>query len=66
MREWGKYTLVVSPAEADLVFEIRFHAPFNGDEHVPNNVPEFHLTIYDRAFSFPFSFAVFLRNLELT
>ena len=27
MKEWGKYTLVVSPAEADLVFEIRFNAP---------------------------------------
>jgi hypothetical protein len=47
MKEWGKYTLVFSPAEADLVFEIRFNAPSNGDEHVPNNVPQLHLTIYD-------------------
>jgi hypothetical protein len=30
---WGRYTVVSAPAEADLVFEIRFTAPFNG-EHV--------------------------------
>lgn len=47
MKEWGKYSLVSSPAEADLVFEIRFNAPFNGDEHVPSYVPQFNLTIYD-------------------
>jgi hypothetical protein len=47
MKEWGKYTLVFSPAEADLVFEIRFNAPFNGDEHVSRYVAQFMLTIYD-------------------
>jgi hypothetical protein len=47
MKEWGKYTLVFSPAAADLVFEIRFSAPFNGDEHVPSYVPQCNLTVYD-------------------
>ena len=44
---WGRYTLVSAPAEADVVFEIRFNAPFNGDEHVPSYVPQVNLTIYD-------------------
>jgi hypothetical protein len=44
---WGKYTLVAAPAEADLVFEIRFTAPFNGDKYVPSYVPQLNLTIYD-------------------
>jgi hypothetical protein len=47
MKEWGKYTLVFSPAEADLVLEIRFKAPFNGDKLVPRNAPQCNLTIYD-------------------
>src|SRR5207244_10806386 len=47
MKEWGKYTLVFSPAEADLVLEIRFKAPFNGDKHVPSYAPQCNLTIYD-------------------
>jgi hypothetical protein len=45
MKEWGKYNLVFSPAEADLVFEIRFNVAFNGDERAP--IPQFNLTIYD-------------------
>src|SRR5439155_10878934 len=49
MKEWGKYTLVFSPAEADLVLEIRFKAPFNGDKHVPSYAPQCNLTIYDRS-----------------
>lgn len=47
MKEWGKYALVFSPAQADLVFEIRFIAQFNGDERVVSYVPQFNLTIYD-------------------
>jgi hypothetical protein len=64
MKEWGKYTLVFSPAEADLVFEIRFNAPFNGDEHVPNNVPQLHLTIYDAKTALCFELCS-LRSKEL-
>jgi hypothetical protein len=47
LNSWGRYSLVAAPAEADLVFEIRFTAPFNGDEHVPSYVPQLNLTIYD-------------------
>lgn len=47
VKEWGKYNLVSSPSEADLVFEIRFNAPFNGDDRVTTYVPQFNLTIYD-------------------
>jgi hypothetical protein len=47
LSSWGKYTLVAAPAEADVVFEIRFTAPFDGDEHVPSYVPQLNLTIYD-------------------
>jgi hypothetical protein len=41
MNSWGKYALVTSPADADLVFEIRFIAPFVGYP------PHLDLTIYD-------------------
>lgn len=47
MSSWGKYTLVAAPAEADLVFEIRFTAPFDGGEHAPTYLPQFNLTIFD-------------------
>src|ERR1700683_1783408 len=39
MQSWGKYELVSTPADADLVFELRFTAPAYG--------PEFDLTILD-------------------
>ena len=48
MKEWGKYTLAFSPAQADLVFEIRFHAPFQGAEHAPSYVPQFNRPITTR------------------
>src|SRR5438105_1238784 len=32
MKEWGRYELVTSPADADLVFEISFSAPVSGFE----------------------------------
>jgi hypothetical protein len=47
LNSWGKYTLVAAPADADLVFEIRFTAPFDGGEHATSYLPEFNLTIYD-------------------
>lgn len=43
---WGKYRLVSSPAEADLVFEIRFVSPLEGDKYDPS-YPPLDLTIYD-------------------
>jgi hypothetical protein len=47
MNSWAKYELVSAPSEADLVFEIRFTAPFVGEDHVPRNTPQLNLTIYD-------------------
>lgn len=34
MKTWGKYELVETPAEADLVIEIHFAAPANGLPHL--------------------------------
>ena len=42
LNSWGKYTMVAAPADADLVFEIRFTG-----EHGTSYLPEFNLTIYD-------------------
>jgi len=44
MSSWGKYALVSAPSEADLVFEIRFNAPFVGNENI---LPQMNLIIYD-------------------
>jgi hypothetical protein len=40
LNSWGKYTLVLAPAEADLVFEIRFNAPFIRERDVPDHLPQ--------------------------
>jgi hypothetical protein len=47
MQAWGRYELVSSPAEADLVFEIRFSAPtyYNGTLAIYE--PQFGLNIVD-------------------
>jgi hypothetical protein len=47
LNSWGKYTLVSAPADADLVFEIRFTAPFVGDRNIPDRLPQMNLIIYD-------------------
>jgi hypothetical protein len=50
---WGRYQLVASPAEADLVFELQLTAP-NGPSNADKQkgasdpLPMFRLTIYDR------------------
>jgi hypothetical protein len=43
MKNWGRYELVADPADADLVFEIRFAAPFS----VGFFTPQFDLAILD-------------------
>jgi hypothetical protein len=50
---WGRYELVTSPAEADLVFEIRLMAPngpANADKQkgASDPLPMLRLVIYDR------------------
>jgi len=47
MRNWGKYDLVAGPAEADLVFEIRFTAPEYFQGEIANYEPQFNLNIVD-------------------
>lgn len=57
LKGWGRYELVGSPAEADLVFEIGFANPFVGEDvwgsngasvsSRPVNDPQFRLAIID-------------------
>ena len=52
MKSWGRYQLVLTPADADLVFEIRFAAPI-GMVSVMNGIgsstvdPQLRLVILD-------------------
>jgi hypothetical protein len=45
MQSWGRYEIVSAPADADLVFEIRFTAPISGCETCYQ--PQMGLTILD-------------------
>jgi hypothetical protein len=47
VRSWGRYDLVSTPAEADLVFEIRFAAPVYYDGNTAIYEPQFGLNILD-------------------
>ena len=48
MKAWGHYELVSSPAEADLVFELRFLAPLSASgEGLSSFRPQLRLTILD-------------------
>lgn len=47
MKSWGRYELVATPADADLVFEIRFTAPISEFQKVTTYEPQFGLTIMD-------------------
>lgn len=47
MKNWGRYELVDSPADADLVFEIRFGAPLIGANHMDSYAPQYNVTILD-------------------
>ena len=47
VKDWGRYELVGTPADADLVFEIRFTAPFAFDEKMTVYVPQLDLEILD-------------------
>jgi hypothetical protein len=48
LKSWGRYELTASPADADMVFEIRYEAPF-GPSNAGNSVefPETMLVIFD-------------------
>ena len=47
MKTWGRYELVGSPADADLVFEISFSAPLVGADKLPTFAPYLRLEILD-------------------
>ncbi|HZS48223.1 MAG TPA: hypothetical protein VFC63_24350 [Blastocatellia bacterium] len=52
MKAWGRYELVTSPIDADLVFEIRFDSPVGPSEFSLGtggsvDEPQFNLVIYD-------------------
>ena len=53
LESWGRYQFVATPAEADLVFELRLNAP-NGPSNADKQkgasdpLPMFRLVIYDR------------------
>jgi hypothetical protein len=47
VKNWGRYELVATPADADLVFEIRFTAPLTFDEKSPIYEPQLDLEILD-------------------
>jgi hypothetical protein len=45
MKKWGRYELVSSPADADLVFAIRFTAPIVDCDKLTSYAPQLQLTI---------------------
>ncbi len=47
MKSWGRYELVAAPADADLVFEIRFTAPLTDCGKVTTYGPQVELAILD-------------------
>ena len=47
MKSWGRYQLVASPADADLVFEIRFTAPIADFGKTAIYEPQLGLSIFD-------------------
>jgi hypothetical protein len=47
VQSWGRYELVSTPAEADLVLEIRFAAPMYYDGNTATYEPQFGLNIFD-------------------
>jgi hypothetical protein len=47
MKNWGRYELVGSPADADLVFEISFAAPLVGADKISTFAPYLRLEILD-------------------
>jgi hypothetical protein len=47
MKSWGRYELVGSPADADLVFEISFAAPLTGADKISTFAPYLRLEIFD-------------------
>lgn len=47
MKRWGRYELVPTPAEADIVFEISFSAPMTDCGKFTTYEPQYRLSILD-------------------
>jgi hypothetical protein len=47
LKSWGRYELVSTPADADLVFELRFTAPLSGCNSMDSYSPQITVTILD-------------------
>jgi hypothetical protein len=47
MQSWGRYELVTSPADADLVFELRFTSPMYMNGNLAIYQPQFGLRVLD-------------------
>jgi hypothetical protein len=46
-KSWGRYQLVSTPAEADLVMEVSFTAPLSNVGNAPSYEPQMAVTIFD-------------------
>jgi hypothetical protein len=47
VKNWGRYELVSSPADADVVFQIRFAAPLFGCQNLDTYAPQLEVTVLD-------------------
>ena len=47
MKKWGRYELVANPADADLVFVVRFTAPISDCDKITSYEPQLQVTIVD-------------------
>jgi hypothetical protein len=47
MKKWGRYELASAPADADLVFAIRFTSRIDSCDKITSYQPELELTIFD-------------------
>jgi|SRR5580658_4404959 hypothetical protein len=53
IQSWGRYEIVTSPADADLVFEIRFTSPMYMNGSLAVYQPQFGLRVLDAKTHFP-------------
>lgn len=47
MKTWGRHELVATPAEGDLVMEVRFAAPLIDADKIPTYAPQLSILIFD-------------------
>lgn len=47
LKNWGRYELVATPSDADLVFELSFAAPLSAADKISSYAPHLRLEIFD-------------------